>query len=155
MIALGVANMGSGLFQGFSLGCSQSRTVINDVYGGKSQFASIVAAGLLALFLLYYTYILESVPIVALTAIVVMAAIKMLDPVTVFRAWRARPPSAYLSLVTTLAVLITGLMTGILVAVALAVIMALHRLTRPHEMVTRPPSQLFLTAVGTRLLRVM
>ena len=139
MIALGVANLGSGFCQGFSLGCSQSRTAVSDIYGGKSQFASLFAAGLLGLFLLYYTHILQNVPIVALTAIIIMAAIRLFDPVTVFKDWRTRPASAYLSLVTTLAVLIAGLMVGILVAVALAIIAVLHRLTRPHETVIRPP----------------
>jgi SulP family sulfate permease len=139
MLALGVANVGSGFFQGFSLGCSQSRSAINLLYGGKSQLSALVAAGCLALFLFQYTYILQNVPVAALTAIICMAAITIFDPVTVFKAFRTRPASAYLSLATTGAVLIAGLMTGILVAVALAIILVLHRLTRPHEIITRPP----------------
>ncbi|RJR42628.1 MAG: STAS domain-containing protein [Deltaproteobacteria bacterium] len=139
MIALGVANVGSGFFQGFGCGCSQSRSAINSIYGGQSQFASLFAGGLLALFLLYFTYILKDVPVAALTAIIVMAAINLFNPGVILEAWRTRPASAYLSIITTVAVLVTGLMTGILVAVALAIILVLHRLTRPHEIVTRPP----------------
>ena len=139
MLALGVANVGSGLFQGFPLGCSQSRSAINLLYGGKSQFATLVAGGCLALFLLQYTYILQNVPVAALTAIICLAALSIFDPVIVYKALRTRPASAYLSLATTLAVLIAGLMTGILVAVALAIILVLQRLTRPHEIITRPP----------------
>jgi sulfate permease, SulP family len=138
MIALGVANMGSGFFQGFGCGCSQSRSAINLIYGGKSQFATLVAGGCLALFLYKYTYILQNVPVAALTAIICMAAIRIFDPGAVIQAWRNRPASAYLGLVTTMAVLIAGLMTGILMAVALAIILVLHRLTRPHEIITRP-----------------
>jgi len=139
MIALGVANLGSGFFQGFGCGCSQSRSAINAIYGGQSQFASLIAGGLLALFLLNYTYILKNVPVAALTAIIVMAALKLFDLGTIFKAWRTRPASAYLSLITTFAVLIAGLMTGILLAVALAILLVLHRLTRPHEIISRPP----------------
>lgn len=139
MLALGVANVGSGFSQGFSLGCSQSRSAINLLYGGKSQFATLLAGGFLALFLLHYTYILQNVPVAALTAIICMAATKIFDPVTVFKAIKTRPASAYLSLATTFAVLIAGLMVGILVAVALAIILVLQRLTRPHEIITRPP----------------
>jgi MFS superfamily sulfate permease-like transporter len=139
MIALGVANMGSGFFQGFGCGCSQSRSAINIIYGGKSQFASLFAGGLLALFLLNYTYILKNVPVAALTAIIVMAAFKLFDVRTIRKAWRTHPPSAYLSIITTFSVIIGGLMNGILVAVALAIILVLHRLTRPHEIVSRPP----------------
>jgi len=139
MLALGVANLGSGFFQGFGCGCSQSRSAINLLYGGKSQFASLFAAGLLGLFLLKFTYILKDVPVAALTAIIVMAAINIFDPRAVVQAFKTHPPSAYLSIVTTCAVLIAGLMTGILVAVALAIILVLHRLTRPHEIISRPP----------------
>jgi SulP family sulfate permease len=139
MLALGVANVGSGFFQGFPLGCSQSRSAINFLYGGKSQFATLVAGGCLALFLLHYTYILQNVPVAALTAIICLAAISIFDPVIVYKSLRTRPASAYLSLATTLAVLIAGLMTGILVAVVLAIILVLQRLTRPHEIITRPP----------------
>lgn len=139
MLALGVANLGSGFFQGFGCGCSQSRSAINLLYGGKSQFSSLVAAGCLGLFLLHYTHVLKNVPVASLTAIICMAALSIFNPRAVFQAFRTRPASAYLSIVTTLAVLIAGLMTGILVAVALAIILVLHRLTRPHEIVSRPP----------------
>jgi MFS superfamily sulfate permease-like transporter len=77
--------------------------------------------------------------VAALTAIIVMAAFKLFDLGTILKACRTRPASAYLSMITTFAVLIAGLMTGILVAVALAIILVLHRLTRPHEIVSRPP----------------
>jgi sulfate permease, SulP family len=139
MVALGMANLGSGFFQGFGCGCSQSRSAINLLYGGKSQFASLVAGGLLGLFLLRFTYILQEVPVAALTAIIIMAAMSLFDLRTILKAWRTRPASAILSIITTLAVLIAGLMTGILTAVALAIILVLHRLTRPHEIITRPP----------------
>ena len=140
MIALGVANIGAGLFQGFALGCSQSRTVVNDMYGGKSQFAGLLAAGLLALFLFQFTYLLKDVPLTALSAIIIAAAFSLLDLREVAKIVRTRPASGLVSLATTGAVLITGLMTGILVSVALAMILVLHRLARPHEIITRPPS---------------
>jgi high affinity sulfate transporter 1 len=140
MIALGIANIGAGLFQGFALGSSQSRTVVNDMYGGKSQFAGLMAAGLLALFLLQFTYLLKDVPLAALSAIIIVAAFSLLDVKEVIRILRTRPASGFVSLATTISVLITGLMTGILVSVAFAIILVMHRLARPHEILTRPPS---------------
>jgi sulfate permease, SulP family len=140
LIALGVANIGAGLFQGFALGASQSRTVVNDMYGGKSQFAGLLAAGLLALFLLQFTYLLKDVPLTALSAIIIVAAISLLDVKEVVKILHTRPASGIVSVITTGAVLITGLMTGILVSVAFAIILVLHRLARPHEIITRPPS---------------
>lgn len=139
MIALGLANIGTGLFQGFTVGASHSRTAINDVYGGKSQLAGLIATGLLTLFLWRYTHILQNLPEVALAAIIMMAGIRLFDLKEVIRTWRTRPASAYFSLATTVTVLVAGLMIGILVAVVFAIVLSLHRLARPHEIITRPP----------------
>ena len=139
LIALGLANMGTGFFQGFTIGSSHSRTAINEMYGGRSQFAGLVAAILLGVFLLYFTGILKYVPTVALSAIIIVAGLRLLRPLELYRIFRTRPASAYISLVTTLSVLIAGLMTGILVSVGLAIILVLHRLARPHESIIRTP----------------
>ena len=138
LIALGLANVGTGLCQGFTVGSSHSRTAVNEMYGGRSQLAGLVATGLLALFLLHFTNILKNVPVAALAAIIVAAGIRLLSPREVLRIWRIRPASAYYSLATTAAVLFTGIMIGILVAVAFAIILVLHRLARPHETIFRP-----------------
>jgi SulP family sulfate permease len=138
LIALGLANVGCGLCQGFAVGSSHSRTAVNEMYGGRSQLAGLIAAGLLAGFLLYFTDILKNVPIVALAAIIIAAGISLLAPRQVLRIWRIRPASAYYSLATTAAVLVSGIMIGILVAVAFAIILVVHRLARPHETIFRP-----------------
>ena len=101
LIALGLTNMGTGFFQGFTIGSSHSRTAINEMYGGRSQFAGLVAAILLGVFLLYFTGILKYVPTVALSAIIIVAGLRLLRPLELFRIWRTRPASAYISLVTT------------------------------------------------------
>jgi high affinity sulfate transporter 1 len=139
MIAMGVANLGAGVFQGFPLGCSQSRTVVNDTYGAKSQLSGLLAAGLLTLFLFRFTYILQDVPIPALSAIIIVAAFSLLELKEVVKILRTRPAEGIVSLATTFAVLIAGLMTGILVSVTFAIILVMHRLARPHEIITRPP----------------
>jgi SulP family sulfate permease len=139
LIALGLSNVGAGFCRGFALGGSQSRTVVNDQYGGRTQFAGFFAAILLTSFLLYFTEILKNLPIVALSAIIVVAGIRLFSLREIITAWRTRPASAYFSIATTAAVLIAGLMIGILVAVVFAIILVLHRLARPHETITRPP----------------
>jgi sulfate permease, SulP family len=140
MIALGLTNLGTGLFQGFTVGASHSRTTVNDMYGGRSQLAGLIAAGCLAVFLMRFANILQNVPQVALAAIIMMAGIRLFNLKEVLRTWRTRPASAFFSVGTTAAVLIAGLMIGILVAVVFAIILVLHRLARPHEIITRPPA---------------
>jgi SulP family sulfate permease len=138
LVALGLANVGTGLCQGFAVGSSHSRTTVNDMYGGRSQFAGLLAAGLLAVFMLRFTYILKNVPVVSLAAIIVVAGIRLLNVREIIKIRRTRPASAYVSVATTFLVLITGLMTGILISVAFAIILVLHRLARPHETIYRP-----------------
>jgi sulfate permease, SulP family len=138
LIALGLANVGSGLCQGFAIGASHSRTAVNEMHGGRSQFAGLLAAGLLAIFLLRYTHHLKSVPVVALGAIIIAAGIKLFNLREVINIFQTRPASGIVSIATTLLVLITGLMTGIVVSVAFAIILVLHRLARPHEITFRP-----------------
>ncbi|HEY9072558.1 MAG TPA: SulP family inorganic anion transporter, partial [Desulfobaccales bacterium] len=139
LIALGVANLGTGLFQGFAVGSSHSRTALNEMSGGRSQFAGLLAAIFLGVFLIYFTGILKNVPTVALAAIIVLAGIYLLRPLEVYKMFRIRPATAYMSLVTTAAVLIAGIMAGILVSVAIAIILVLHRLARPFETIIRDP----------------
>ena len=139
LIALGVANLGTGLFQGFAVGSSHSRTALNEMSGGRSQFAGLLAAIFLGVFLIYFTGILKNVPTVALAAIIILAGIYLLRPREIIGMFRIRPATAYMSLVTTAAVLIAGIMAGILVSVALAIILVLHRLARPFETIIRDP----------------
>ena len=123
LIALGLANVGTGVCHGFAVGSSHSRTAVNDMYGGRSQFAGLIAAGFLAIFMLYFTHVLKNVPLVALAAIIVAAGIRLLNVNEIIKIWQTRPASAYVSIATTLLVLITGLMIGISVAVAFAIIL--------------------------------
>jgi SulP family sulfate permease len=139
LIALGLCNIGCGFFQGFTIGSSHSRTAINEMCGGRSQFAGLLAAILLAVFLLYFTSIVNNVPVVALSAIIILAGIRLLQPRELLATLRTRRASGYISIVTTFSVLIAGLMIGILVSVALAIILVLHRLARPHETIIRTP----------------
>lgn len=137
MIALGMTNLGTGFFNGFAVGSSHSRTAVNDMYGGKTQFAGLFAAVFLALFLLWLTKILKNVPVVALSAIVIMAGVHLLNVREILSMLRKRARSGYLSISTTFAVLAGGVMIGLFAAVALSIIFVLHRLARPHETVYR------------------
>lgn len=138
LISLGMCNIGTGFFQGFAVGSSHSRTALNDMYGGRTQLAQLLAAILLAIFLLYFTFIVKDVPQVGLAGIIIIAGFHLLRPLEVATMWRTWRPSGYISIGTTCAVLIAGLPIGILVSVSLAFILVLHRLARPFETVSRP-----------------
>lgn len=138
MIALGLANLGNGLTQGFMVGSSHSRTAVNDLYGGNTQLAGFLAAAMLTLFLLFFTSTLQSVPVGALGAIIIMAGIRLFNLQEVRGMFRRQARAGYLCVITSIAVLATGLMNGILIAVSLSIVLVLQRIARPHETISRP-----------------
>jgi sulfate permease, SulP family len=133
LLAFGAANIGAGLTQGFPVGVSQSRTVVNDASGGKSQVVSLIAAAALGLFLLSFTRLLEPLPSVALGAIVVVAALGLIKLEPLRELARVDRVELAISLVALLGVLALGILEGILVAVALSLLLLLARITNPHD----------------------
>jgi high affinity sulfate transporter 1 len=134
-IALGVADIGAGLLQGFAISGADSRTAVNDSVGGKSQVTGLVAAGLLILVLLFLTAPLAVLPITVLAAVLINAAIGLFDLPSLLRVWRISRQEFRLSVVTFLGVITVGVLPGVLVAVGLAFIQLLARASHPHDAV--------------------
>jgi high affinity sulfate transporter 1 len=134
-IALGVADIGAGLLQGFAVSGADSRTAVNDSVGGKTQVTGLVAAGLLVLVLLFLTGPLALLPITVLAAVLVNAAIGLFDLPSLVSLRRVSPQEFRLSLVTLLGVITAGVLPGVLVAVGLALVQLLARASRPHDAV--------------------
>lgn len=135
LAALAVANFASGLFQGFSVGASQSRTAVSDAVGGKSQIVSLVAAGLLAMFLLFLTAVLRELPTVVLAAILIFAGWHLIEMREYRLLLRLSPMGFALAIVVAIGVLIVGVVQGIALGVMLTLIYLLVRLARPLDVV--------------------
>ncbi len=133
--ALGVADLAVGLFQGFAITGSQARTTINDSAGGKTQLVSLVAAGTLALFLLFLTPLIAHLPGVALAAILIYGGTTLVEFNVMARIYRFYPRSGMLAAFTTLCVLVVGVVPGILVGVALSLLGLINRISRPPDAV--------------------
>jgi SulP family sulfate permease len=137
LAALGVANVVTGLFQGFSVTGSQARTTINDTAGGETQVASLVAAGTLILFLLYLTPLIAHLPTVALAALLIYGGFTLVEFDVMVRIYRFYPKSAMLAALTTLGVLAVGVVPGILVGVAFSLLALISRISNPPDAVLR------------------
>ena len=140
-IALGAADIGAGLLQGFAVSGADSRTAVNDSVGGKSQVTGLVAAGLLVLVLLFLTGPLALLPITVLAAVLINAALGLFDLQSLSRLRQVSPQEFRLSVVTLLGVITVGVLPGVLVAVGLALLQLLARASHPHDAVLgRVPS---------------
>ncbi len=136
--ALGMANLAAGLFQGFPVGASSSRTMVNDAAGGRTQVASVVAAAVLVPFLVLLTPLLRLLPTVVLGAIVVFAGVQLIDVQQYARLYRVGPLSFVNAMLVTLGVLVIGVVPGIVIGVMLSLIVLLGRLARPADAVLQP-----------------
>jgi SulP family sulfate permease len=135
LVALAAANFAAGLFQGFPVGASGSRTVTNDAAGGKSQMVSLFAGGLLVAFLFVLTPALKPLPTVALAAILISAGVHLVEVHAYRTFFRVSPRAGWLALIVALGVLIVGVIPGILVGVGLSLVHLLARLARPTDAV--------------------
>jgi SulP family sulfate permease len=137
LTALGIADLLTGLFQGFSVTGSQSRTAINDAAGGKTQVAGLVAAGTLTLFLLFFTPLMARLPAVALAAILIFGGFSLIEFRVVARLYRFYHGSGVLAALTALAVLAIGVVPGILLGVGLSLLGLINRISHPPDAVLR------------------
>ena len=132
MIGLGAANVAAGLFQGFPVSTSGSRTAVAEQSGAKSQVTGLVGAGTVALLLLFLNSLLADLPQTALAAVVIAAAFSLMDIAAVRRYWRVRPTAAIVSLTAAAGVVFAGVLTGILIAIALSILIFFRRNWWPH-----------------------
>jgi SulP family sulfate permease len=132
-LALGAANLGAGLFSGFPVSSSGSRTVIGDAVGSRTQLYSLVTAAIVLLTMLFLGPALATFPLAALGALVVFAALRLIDFAELRRIARFRRSELLLALATAAAVLIFDVLYGIAVAVALSILDLLRRIARPHD----------------------
>jgi high affinity sulfate transporter 1 len=132
MIGLGAANLAAGLFQGFPISSSSSRTPVAEASGAKTQVTGIVGALGVASLLLLAPTLLQSLPNSALAAVVIASAIGLFELQDLRRIFRIQQWEFWLSVVCFVGVAVFGVIPGIGLAVVLAVIEFLWDGWRPH-----------------------
>jgi len=134
-IALGVANVAAGVFQGFPVTSSASRTPVAESAGAKTQIAGVVGAACIALLLIAAPGLLTDLPQAALGAIVIAACLSLVEIRDVARLFRLRRDEFVLSLICFLGVVGLGVIQGIFIAVGLALLAFIWRAWQPYDAV--------------------
>jgi high affinity sulfate transporter 1 len=132
MIGLGAANLAAGLFQGFPISSSSSRTPVAEAAGAKTQLTGVVGAVAVALLLLCAPNLLKDLPSSALAAVVIAAAIGLFEFADLRRIFRIQQWEFWLSIVCFVGVAVFGVIPGIGIAIVIAVIEFLWDGWRPH-----------------------
>jgi len=130
--AYGAANIAAALSQGFAVTGADSRTAMAVAAGGRTQVTGLVAAVAIAVVLVFLSGPLHYVPIAALGAVLVFAAIALFDLRTLRELWTYDKIEVGLSVITMLGVAAVGAINGIVIAVALALARFIRQVARPR-----------------------
>lgn len=133
LAALGVGNLCAGLSQGFPISSSASRTAVPASLGSKTQLVGLVAAVVVLATLLFLSPVLAEIPQAALAAVIVAAAIAIIDVAGLRSLWTISRTEFALAVTAALAVMVFDVLVGVLVAVGLSVVVALGRIASPHD----------------------
>jgi high affinity sulfate transporter 1 len=132
LAALGVANIGAGLFQGFAVDASLSKSAANDNNGAKTEMSAIIAAGLTIITALFLTPLFRNLPEATLAAIVIVAVWGLFDVAELRRYRRLDRPDFWLAVVALFGVLVLGVIPGLIIAVVLSILLIVSRASQPH-----------------------
>jgi MFS superfamily sulfate permease-like transporter len=132
MIGLGAANLAAGLFQGFPISSSSSRTPVAEAAGSKTQLTGVVGAVAVALLVMLAPNLLKDLPSSALAAVVIAAAIGLFEFADLRRIFRIQRWEFWLSIICFVGVAAFGAIPGIGLAILIAVMEFLWDGWRPH-----------------------
>jgi MFS superfamily sulfate permease-like transporter len=135
MIGIGAANLAAGLFQGFPVSTSASRTAVAERAGARTQLTGVTGAALVIVMIVFLPGLFRNLPQSALAAVVITAAISLADLPATRRLWHQRKVEFTLSLVAFAGVALLGVLPGIAIAVGLSILNVFRRAWRPYQTV--------------------
>ena len=138
LVGLALANIGAGLSGTFVVNGSPTKTQIVDSAGGRSQLSLLVMVAIVLLILLFLTGPLAFMPEAALSTIVFLIGLGLIDYEGMRKIYDQRPSEFWVALMTTVTVVVVGVQQGILLAMALSLIEHTRHGYRPKNAVLVP-----------------
>ena len=138
LVGLALANIGAGLSGTFVVNGSPTKTQIVDSAGGRSQLSLLVMVAIVLLILLFLTGALAFMPEAALSAIVFLIGVGLVDVAGMRKVFAQRRSEFWVALITTLTVVVVGVEQGIMLAIALSLIEHTRHGYRPKNSVLVP-----------------
>ncbi len=132
LVALGAANLAAAVSGGMPVAGGFSRTMVNFAAGARTQMAMLIAAGLLALAVIFFSPWFENIPKAALAAIILIAIIPLVKLNNIPITWRYDRGDGIAEISTLLGVLVYGIEEGITLGIILTLISHLRKTSQPH-----------------------
>jgi SulP family sulfate permease len=131
MIALGLANLGSGVLGGLAAGGSLSQTAVNDGAGGRTEVSPIVAALLSLVTVVALTPLFKDLPEAVLAALIIHAVSHLMKFGEMRRFYRLVPREFWLGMLTLGGVIVFDVLPGLVIGVVTALLLLIYRASRP------------------------
>ena len=146
--AIGASNVGAGLFQGFVVGASLSRTAANDYSGAKSQVSGIVTAILVIITAIFLVSLFYYLPQATLAAIIIGAVMRLVKVRSLRRLFRLRRADFWLAMIACVGVLtFHSLLTGLIIALIASLLALLFQVSQPNiSILVRVPGRLLFSS---------
>jgi SulP family sulfate permease len=154
LFAYGVTNVAAGLSGSMVSGNSVSRSAAMDSAGAQSQLTSLVAAGVVAAILLFFTDKLALLPNAALAGIVANAVLSLVQVANLRGLFRIRRSEFWVAIICLLAVLLLGPLQAVAIAFLMSIIDLLRRASLPFTTLLHEssPGSYFISGVeGTAI----
>ena len=132
LLAMGAANVGSGLFQGITIDMSLSNTASGEVAGERTQLSSLVSSGVILAVVVFLAPLLRNLPSAVLGGIVLSSILGLFNFEEFKRYYRQRKTDFVLACTALAGVALSDVMTGLVLAVLLSLVMLLYRASRPY-----------------------
>ncbi|MET0828393.1 MAG: SulP family inorganic anion transporter, partial [Microbacterium sp.] len=133
MSGIGIANIAGGLLGGFPVSASSSRTPVAEQAGSRTQLTGVVGAALLVAFILLAPGLTAYLPSATLAAVVIGAAVSLIDVRGFRRLLRMNRIDAALSLAAFVGVVVFGVLEGIVVTIGLSLLAFVQQSWRPYK----------------------
>ncbi len=135
LLALGAANIGSGLIHGFPVSGSVSRSLLNQISGARTQLSSLLMALFLLVVVMLFTGLLHNMPVVVMGVIIIVAVVKVIDFVGLHRIRTISPTAFMVAMASFGSVLTFGILEGVLIGVVISFVYILYRISAPKASV--------------------
>ncbi|AMV18329.1 SulP family inorganic anion transporter [Planctomyces sp. SH-PL14] len=133
LIAFSAANAAAGLVGSFAIGSSQTRTLLNDATGGRTQVVSFLASAIVMVTAILLMPWIATMPSVAIAAILIFTGVTLVDFPLYGRLWRMHRFSMVVAAATTAGVVVIGVLPGILLGIFLSLLGVLASIIRPQD----------------------
>jgi len=132
LIALGVANAGSGLVGGLAGGGSLSQSAVNEGAGARSEVSPLFAAGLILVTVLFLTPLFKNLPEAVLAALIIHAVARLWKFRQFRLYYREQRIEFWLGIATLAGVTLIDVLPGLLIGVVAMLLLVIYSASRPH-----------------------